>query len=114
MKKMSIIELRPRGASRIGPAEHLQRQRALVDAKAAPKKQQGQFVGVINELAEQWAAWRNLSAQNPVHRHLKVVSNRDGGNDSAPVSARLDAGEGASGDSYDVGQLDLCKPGLKP
>lgn len=45
----------------------------------APKVQPGKFVGVINELAEMWTAGRYLAPQQPVHRHLKVVRDRDHG-----------------------------------
>jgi len=54
-------------------SEHLGGDGALLRSEAFPEPNPGQCVRVINELTDQWAAWRNLPAQKPVERHLKVV-----------------------------------------
>lgn len=46
-----------------GDSEHLEGDSALAEREAAPEPNQGQFVGVINELANQWAARRRLATK---------------------------------------------------
>lgn len=54
-------------------SKHLRGDKALLGGEPLPEPNPGQCVGIINELADQWAAGRNLAAQKPVERHLKVV-----------------------------------------
>jgi hypothetical protein len=50
----------------------------FAEAKAVPEGESGQFVEMINDLARQWAARRNLTAQKPVHRNGQRRTSRAG------------------------------------
>ena len=101
MKKCEIIDLRNRAV--VSDVEHLRNGAALHRSEAAPEINQGQFVAVFNELARQWAARRNLAAQKPVRRHLKIIGNCDRGDDTAAISAGLNTADCAPGHADDIG-----------
>ena len=93
MNEDQIIRLRPNPVD-VGNAKHLQSSGTLHRSKMTPESDPGQFVRAVNELADQWAAWRNFSTKKPVHRHLKVVGNSDHRENPASVAAGFNSSHG--------------------
>lgn len=63
---------------------------ALLWAEPAPERHPGEFVRVINELANQWAASRDFSIKKPVERHLKLIGEGDHGVETAGLRPPFD------------------------
>lgn len=107
MKELRIIELRTAKSAGVGDTKQPYRRPPVFNGEAAPESDPGEFVEAINELARQWAARRNFTTKKPVHRHLKVVSNRDHRDDTAAIAAGFDPSNCSSADSDDVGKVIL-------
>lgn len=56
MKKARVTRLLRRGVSFTLYAQEIKNGDPLLAGEAAPEHQPGEFVGIINELADQWAA----------------------------------------------------------
>ena len=61
------------GRGGCGDAEQPHRSYPLLPREAFPETHPGEFVLIINELTDQWAARRKLAAQQPIKRNLEVV-----------------------------------------
>lgn len=77
MKKARVTRLLRRGVSFTLYAQEIKNGDPLLAGEAAPEHQPGEFVGIINELADQWAADWDVAPKKPIHRHLKVICQGD-------------------------------------
>lgn len=96
---LRVVEKDPEqlGRAAVSRAANLKRAEKRVPVllrDATPEVQPGEFVGIINELARQWASRRDPPANQPIQRHLIMVSNRDHGVDPPAILPRLDHADG--------------------
>ena len=89
---MSTDKLRD-GLPNIPQVQKPKRGRPVRIAEAFPERNPGKYVRIINELADQWASLRHGPEKQPVERHLKIVSNRDHGENTAPIIPAFNASD---------------------
>ncbi len=60
-----------------GKPEKPRRRKAILLAQGPQEPEPSEFIRIIDELTEQWAARRHRAAKQPVQRHFEVICKRD-------------------------------------
>ena len=71
--EMALGGVSPRGINLQKP----KRGRSLRTVQLEPEVQPSELLRLIYEVTDKLTTWRNAPPQQPVQRHLKIVSNQD-------------------------------------